>query len=154
MQVMIHPLKRLREEGATIYDSTGMKKVLVSVAPSEKCRLVHKGGWHQNEDGEDIFVLTGDEVEVFGDDSDEQIIYIQSGALKPKFNIAGTLADWKTNIATPVRGNNLLQFSLCVAFAAPLLKPMNVGGGGFHLVGESSIGKTVALKIFGSVFGG
>ena len=142
-------LEDLRAAGGAVYDTPGMKKVLVSVEPSQHCRLVSQGGWHN-----DVFVLTGDQVSVFGDGTDEKIIYRQSGQLKPAFNVGGTLEDWKTHIATPVQGNNLLQFSLCAAFAAPLMTPMGIDGGGFHLVGGSSIGKTIALKIFGSVFGG
>ena len=142
-------LEELRAAGGAVYDTPGMKKVLVSVEPSQHCRLVTQGGWHEGK-----FVLTGDKVSVFGDGADEKIIYRQSGQLKPAFNVGGTLEDWKTHIASPVQGNNLLQFSLCAAFAAPLMTPMGIDGGGFHLVGGSSIGKTIALKIFGSVFGG
>ncbi len=142
-------LEDLRAAGAAIYNTPGMKKILAYVEPSNKCRLVHKGGWY-----DDRFVLTGEQVAVFGDTSSERVIYLQTTKLKPQFNIGGTLAEWQTYIGEPVKGNNLLQFVLCAAFASPLLTPMNVGGGGFHLVGKSSIGKTVALQIFGSVFGG
>ena len=38
-------------------------------------------------------------------------------------------------------------------FAAPLLEPAQIESGGFHLVGTTSIGKTTALNVAGSVAG-
>jgi Domain of unknown function (DUF927) len=128
-------IEELRAAGGGVYDTPGMKKVLSYVEPDRLVRIVAKGGWYQTNEGKDIFVLTGDEVEVFGDSSGEDVIYRPSGELRPKFNTAGDLSDWQRAIATPVQGNSRLEFVLCMSFAAPLLTPYGIGGGGFHLVG-------------------
>ena len=56
-----------------------------------------------------------------------------------------------TRVAEP---NSRAAFSICVALAAPLLQPLNRTGGGFHLYGQSSRGKTTLLTLAGSVWGG
>jgi uncharacterized protein (DUF927 family) len=44
--------------------------------------------------------------------------------------------------------------ALSAAFAAPLLGPLGLEGGGFHVRGASSTGKTTLLRVAGSVWGG
>ena len=52
-------------------------------------------------------------------------------------------------------GNSRLAFSAALAFAGPLLAwAAGTDGGGFHLVGDSSCGKTTALRVAASVWGG
>jgi Domain of unknown function (DUF927) len=43
---------------------------------------------------------------------------------------------------------------VCVAFSGPLLHPLNAESGGFHFVGNSSIGKTSTLLMAGLIWGG
>jgi uncharacterized protein (DUF927 family) len=45
-------------------------------------------------------------------------------------------------------------FAICCAFTGPLLKLLGGEGGGFHFRGGSSIGKSTALNIASSVWGG
>ena len=66
---------------------------------------------------------------------------------------SGTLDDWQHEVAAKAAGNPLLAFAICVAFAGPLLDLLNQQGGGVHLVGESSRGKTTALRASVSVWG-
>ncbi len=49
-------------------------------------------------------------------------------------------------------GNSRLAFSVSLAFAAAMVGLLKLEGGGFHLVGESSIGKTTALVVANSVW--
>ncbi|RCX31710.1 DUF927 domain-containing protein [Thioalbus denitrificans] len=65
----------------------------------------------------------------------------------------GSLEQWRRFVATPCRGNPLLIFSLCAAFAGPLLKWAGLDSCGFHLYGNSSKGKTTALQVAASVWG-
>src|SRR5207249_3789011 len=51
-------------------------------------------------------------------------------------------------------GNSRLVFAVSCAFAAPLLFGSESDSGGFHLYGPSSIGKSTALVVAGSVWGG
>jgi uncharacterized protein (DUF927 family) len=46
------------------------------------------------------------------------------------------------------------MFTLCAAFAPVLLDLLREESGGFHLVGASSTGKTTALRVAASVWGG
>jgi uncharacterized protein (DUF927 family) len=66
---------------------------------------------------------------------------------------AGTMESWQrlTSMAAP---NSRATFALCAALAAPLLRPLGIEGGGFHLYGQSSRGKTTLLTLAGSVWGG
>ncbi|MBJ4592670.1 DUF927 domain-containing protein, partial [Salmonella enterica subsp. enterica serovar Typhimurium] len=50
--------------------------------------------------------------------------------------------------------NARLAFAVSLAFAAPLLKLVGIGGGGYHLKGESTDGKTTTMKVAASVCGG
>jgi putative DNA primase/helicase len=51
-------------------------------------------------------------------------------------------------------GNSRLAFAVACAFAGPLLRPAGMESGGFHYRGDSSSGKTTALKVAASVYGG
>ena len=46
------------------------------------------------------------------------------------------------------------MLAACCAFAAPLLGPLGEQGRSFHLHGKSSSGKTTALRVAASVWGG
>jgi len=67
---------------------------------------------------------------------------------------AGTLEEWKQHVARYCPGNSRLLFCVSAAFAAVLLSPLQHEGTGFHLRGQSSTGKTTALRVAGSVWGG
>jgi len=47
-----------------------------------------------------------------------------------------------------------LVFAAACAFAGPLVRPAGVDSGGFHYRGESSSGKTTALRVAASIHGG
>ena len=57
-------------------------------------------------------------------------------------------------MARPAAGNSRLVFALSVAFAGPIADLLNDEGGGVHLVGGSSLGKSTAIVVAGSVYGG
>jgi len=68
-------------------------------------------------------------------------------------NASGTLEEWQQNVAAPLQGNSLAMFCLLFAFLGPMLKILGLEGGGFHVVGRSSIGKTTGLQCAASVYG-
>lgn len=70
-----------------------------------------------------------------------------------KLKSQGTAQEWRENIARYCVGNSRLIFAVSCAFASVLLPISNQLGGGFHLRGESSTGKSSALKVAGSVLG-
>lgn len=71
-----------------------------------------------------------------------------------EYTRGGTLAGWQVDIAARAVGNPLLALAIAAAFAGPLLARCNAEGGGIHLVGDSSTGKTTAIEAACSVWGG
>jgi putative DNA primase/helicase len=67
--------------------------------------------------------------------------------------LKGTLEGWKDNVAARCAGNSRLILGLGTSFAAPLLPIVEIESGGFHLVGETSQGKTTILSVAASVTG-
>lgn len=113
--------------------------------PEKTALLTKRTGWH-----EDIFVTPD---KTYGE-SDWGIIksfpvFRQEGI----FTTGGELDEWKETVANPAGASSRLMFAIGAAFAASLLKFSDVESGGFHLVGETSIGKTTALIVAQSVWG-
>lgn len=132
----IVPSRANRERIAQYIQTAGTEKKITSA---------DKIGWH----GES-FVLPDVTI---GEDSDD-VIYQSDYAGTHNFNTAGTLEDWKENISKYCPGNEMLLFAVSHPFAAPLLPLIKTKGGGSHLRGSSSSGKTTAAHIAGSVCGG
>lgn len=84
----------------------------------------------------------------------ERYILQTTGAVDHAYRRAGTLEGWQENVARYAIGNSRLGLALSTAFAAPLLYPTGSESGGFHFRGGSSTGKTTALIVAGSVWGG
>ena len=67
---------------------------------------------------------------------------------------AGTIAGWRDGIASKAEGNPLLMLAVSASFAGPLLQRCNSEGGGFHIVGDSSTGKTTLIEAACATWGG
>jgi len=132
----IMPSRKHREKLNFYIATSKAEKVIIST---------DKIGWH----GE-CFVLPG---ETFGS-CENEIVYQTEYAGHHNFNTSGTLKEWQENISQLCRNNSRLLFSVAAAFAAPLLSVVETRGGGFHLRGSTSTGKTTALLTGGSVWGG
>ena len=120
---------------------------LLTSKPKDRARCVLNIGWHGT-----AFVLPNETIGAGA--GAEQVILQTSTPLDHAFHISGTLADWKTHLAAPALGNSRLMIAIAAAFAAPLLGLTGEEGGGFHLRGNSSMGKSTALYVAGSVWGG
>lgn len=83
----------------------------------------------------------------------EDTVVLQSARHAGMFRAGGTLEGWK-EIPSLCAGNSRLVFALCAAFAGPLLRVSGIEGGGFSFEGGSSSGKTTALQVAASVWGG
>jgi putative DNA primase/helicase len=74
-------------------------------------------------------------------------VIFQSGERGPdEHTRSGTFDGWQQGIASRAVGNPLLMLALSASFAGPLLGRCNAEGGGVHLVGDSSTGKTTAIE--------
>lgn len=70
------------------------------------------------------------------------------------YAISGTIDQWRDQVADLCQNNSVLTFALCAALAPVLLRCFpEINTTIFHLVGQSSIGKTTALKVAASVWG-
>lgn len=67
---------------------------------------------------------------------------------------SGILEEWREKVARYCVGNSRLVFGVSAAFAGPLLHLVDEQSGGFHFTGASSEGKTIILRVAGSVWGG
>lgn len=66
----------------------------------------------------------------------------------------GDFTTWKNEIAALCIGNPVPALSLCVALSGPLLAKVQRDSGGIHWVADSSSGKTTALNVGCSAWGG
>jgi putative DNA primase/helicase len=89
---------------------------------------------------------------IIGASADDKL-FLGAGMESP-FKTRGDLNDWRTNIAKKVKGNPILALSLGQGFAGPLISLTGSEPGGFHIIGDSSSGKTTALKMAASIWGG
>jgi uncharacterized protein (DUF927 family) len=103
-------------------------------------------GWHGG-----TYVLPDSSI---SSDGAEEIIYQTATRGEHFYKTAGTLEDWRERLGRFCAGNSRLVFAVSAAFAGPLLRLLNIEGGGFHLVGTSSSGKSTAQWVAGSVCGG
>lgn len=102
--------------------------------------------------GRNVYVL-GDRP--YGADASERIHVDRSSVGKVKLACRGTTESWRNAIGKYASGNSRLIFALGTALASPLLKFLP-GQTSFvaNLRGDSSVGKSTALNVFGSVWGG
>ena len=110
--------------------------------PKRRLRCVGRIGWHGSR-----FVLPD---RTFGPGGETVILQATRPA---KFAVAGSLGDWKRQVAAPAVGNSRLVFALAGSFAGPLLHLAGQEFGGFHFRGGSSIGKTSVLHAARSTWG-
>ena len=117
---------------------------LMACQPERRITCVERTGWHGR-----AYVLPQGSM---GPDADGVILQT-AGYAANDFTERGTLAEWQQGVAGLAVGNSRLCFALSLAFAAPLLSLVGMEGGGFHLKGESTDGKTTIMKAAASVYG-
>lgn len=118
---------------------------LQSQHPKRRMRCATQTGWCGKS-----FVLPD---QVYGEESSEVIF--QSGERHDdEYTQGGTLEGWQSEVSARAVGNPLLIVALSAAFSGPLLALTHSEGGGIHIVGDSSTGKTTVLEGASSVCGG
>lgn len=120
---------------------------LIYSKPEKRLTLVYKTGWQGKS-----FVMPDTIISSKDADKSDYLLHGTHSKIK-KLRAQGTAQEWRENIARYCVGNSRLIFAVSCAFASVLLPLSNQLGGGFHLRGESSTGKSSALKVAGSVLG-
>lgn len=113
--------------------------------PNVTARCVDRTGWHGN-----VFVLPR---ETLGDTEANPVLFQAANIEGVSIGTGGTLEGWREQVARPCAGNSRLVLALSAAFAAPCLGLIGMEGGGFHLRGGSSSGKSTALAVAASMYG-
>ena len=116
-----------------------------SSRPSKRLICTDKTGWHEN-----AYITPS---KVYGVNTDQYIYQTDGMGIETAMTEAGKLSTWSSNVSIPCAGNSRLVFALSSAFAGTLLTPAQIESGGFHLVGNSSCGKSTAQRVAASVWG-
>lgn len=135
----------LRDQGVDIFHSKHLHTYLASKS-DKRVLVVSRTGWHKG-----AFIFAD---ECIGSDDGEEIFHQSPEGGNHLMQAAGTLEEWKRNIAAYCVGNSRLILAVSTGFAATLLEKLRVESGGFQLRGGTSTGKTTALFVGGSVWGG
>lgn len=113
--------------------------------PTRRVRCVNRIGWHQNQ-----FVLPD---KIYSPSEQETGIILQELKSTAAFGVSGDIKGWQNNVGRFCVGNSRLVLAVSAALASVLLKSMGEECGGFNIVGPSSIGKSITLKVAASVWG-
>lgn len=112
--------------------------------PRKRITAATATGWH----GTGLFITPLENI------GNGEAIYQADSAGSGEYGKAGTLDGWREGIGAMLPGNPLLQLAIGTALAGPLLVPLNIHtGGGFHLLWDSSNGKTTAVYCAASAWG-
>lgn len=121
-----------------------LNSYLMSRYPKRRVLAATATGWH---DKGEVFILPNRIVARATCASEQH-------AQHDEFVAGGDLDGWRREIAAPCIGNPMLTLAVAAALAGPLLAKVHRTGGGFHLVDDSSTGKSTALSCGASVWGG
>lgn len=123
-----------------------LNSYLGCVKVSVRARAVGRIGWHGQS-----YVLPD---VTLGPSNGERVLLQTAGSVEHAFRVSGELAAWQDQVAAHAVGNSRLVLAIATAVAAPLLEVVGAESGGFHFQGASSTGKSTALLVAGSVWGG
>lgn len=122
--------------------------LLRGLESDQRVLIVDRSGWVDGTFKQ--FVLPGGGT-IGGEE--EVLLSENLGGASRGYGSAGTLADWQRVIAAPSKDNDLLVFVVSAAFASIVLDPLNMDGGGMNLSGQTTAGKTTALRVCVSIWG-
>lgn len=141
--------KELASQGLNITTNPKQRSYLdtyIQNYPIHKRALcVDRLGWHDEQ-----YILPDGAI---GGDGKQLIVYQSAHAINSTIAQQGTLAQWRDELCKPLADQSRFVFSIACAFAGQLLELLGSDSGGFHLLGSSSMGKSLSLKVAASVWG-
>lgn len=123
-----------------------LSRYIQSSNPKARMRCVSRLGWYNQ-----LYVLPN---ETIGESLVEEVIFQARLPIIGHHETKGALEDWQQHVAKYCVDNSRLCFCASVGFSSPLLYLLGEENGGFNLRGPSSGGKTTALKVALSIYGG
>ena len=111
--------------------------------PKDRVIAATSTGWHTRE----LFIMPRQNI------GKGKAIFQSEAANGDDYRQGGSLEGWQETIGAKCEGNPLLVLSVCASLAGPLLYHVQRQGGGFHIVGDSSTGKSSAILAGASVWG-
>jgi uncharacterized protein (DUF927 family) len=149
-------LKLLMKAGVHVVGREAVPKALaqfLGFKPKKEIVRMPRVGWAQV-GSHWIFVRPDEVITPAGMPQASPISYVlDAAASRHGLHVAGTVAEWATEIAAPLQGNSNIALSFGTFFAAPLLEFASEPGGGNHSYGRSTIGKTMASAAGQSIYG-
>ncbi len=124
-----------------------LRALLCMSSSQKRARTATRVGWF----GPRTFILPD---AAFGECGNEHIVYQPEHPIPHAYMLKGSLDGWRGEVAARAIGNSRLVLAASIAFAGPLLQPLGIEGGGFHMRGDGSCGKTTALWVAGSAWAG
>ena len=141
--------KELASQGLNITTNSKQRSYLdtyIQNYPIHKRALcVDRLGWHEAQ-----YILPDGAI---GGDGKQLIVYQSAHAINSTIAQQGTLEQWRDELCKKLAEQSRFVFSIACAFAGQLLELLDDDGGGFHLLGSSSMGKSLSLKTASSVWG-
>lgn len=140
-------VKRLESDGLSVTpgEQNAVAKFLGGFKTNKIAHTTSQVGWFDA-----CFVLPDKTLKP--QECEDEVIFSSNEEAVP-LCVSASLDDWREKIGRVCIGNPVLIFSASVAFAAPLLEIVGQDGGGFHLFGASSKGKSTALQVAASIYG-
>jgi putative DNA primase/helicase len=123
-----------------------LRQYLQMTEPDVFALIVDRIGWNG-----DTFILPDENI---GPSENQMILYQPVRAASHYLRTNGTLEQWQHDVSRCCCGNSRLLFAVSCAAAAPLLPFVGEQSGGFHLVADTTVGKTTCLMVAGSFWGG
>ncbi|HDI3252751.1 DUF927 domain-containing protein [Vibrio cholerae] len=114
---------------------------LMNENPEKTVVTVEKTGWYFGQ------FVSPSWIAGFGE---QEVMYNGDSPGQLKSN--GTFLEWQDNVATLCQDNALMIFTLCAAFAAPLLDKLDWDSFIIHFLGSSKNGKTTLIRLSASVY--
>ena len=141
--------QRLQNFGLVIMSGRAKREKLADYLQKEGSQaaftITDRAGWN----GEAYILAGGEAVNADG----ANILYNGDNSQKDGYTEKGSLKKWQEQAARYAENNSRLCLALGLSMAAPFLALLNEEGGGFHLAGDSSKGKTTAARLALSVWG-
>ncbi|MGE6390443.1 DUF927 domain-containing protein [Psychrobacter pacificensis] len=141
--------KELASQGLNITTNPKQRSYLDSYIQNypihKRALCVDKLGWHGEQ-----YILPD---RAIGSDGKQLIVYQSANSINSTLIQQGELDQWRDKLCKPLADQSRFVFSIACAFAGQLLELLEYDGGGFHLLGSSSMGKSLSLKLAASVWG-